>query len=273
MKSILLFVSLFLSLLVQAQDTIVIDSVAFNQQKELKKDFSRFTSDQLGYIYLVNSDQIEKLNSSGEEMFIQSYKNMGDISMIDASQSLRTLLFYRDLTQILFVDNTLSVQGESIKLEKEGFPFVTLACASFMNNHFWIYSTDEFMIKRLDRQLGEMATSVNIAQLIGKELNPDFICESGEYVFLNDSELGILQFDLFGTYIRTIPVKNAFEFVVEDDKLMYLENDFLMVLSLRDFSLGKLELPLKGVKQFRKWKNKLYLTYEGGITIYSLDKR
>lgn len=257
----------------KAQDTIQIDSVKFTLQKQIENQYTNFTTDYLGFIYLWKDDKMMKLNSDGKELFRQSFKNMGDISMVDATQSLRTLLYYRDLTQLVFLDNSLSVQGESIKLEKEGFPFVTLACASFMNNHFWIYSTDEFMVKRLDKQLNEQATSVNIALLTGKELNPDFICEAGDYLFLHDPALGILQFDLFGTYIQTIPDIKTLNFQMEDDKIMYLDNGNLMIYSLKDFSLAKLDLPIENCKQFRKWENKLFLSVEKQLSIYLLEKR
>jgi len=254
-------------------DTIRIDSVNFVLEKEIEVKGNYFTTDQLGYIYLASTDKLSKYNSEGKLIFQQSYKSMGDISFVDATQSLRTLLFYRDLTQILFVDNTLSVQGESIKLEKEGFPFVTLACASFMNNHFWIYSTDEFMIKRLDKSLAEISTSGNMTQLTGKELNPDIILESGEHVYLHDTNQGILQFDLFGTYIQTLPIKTISHFQVEQNAVLYLEKEELMVYSLKDFSLAKMELPKLGVKQFRKVDNKLILSYEDRIEIYRLEKK
>lgn len=254
-------------------DTIRIDSVKFVLEKEIEVKGNYFTTDHLGFIYSAHSDQLSKYNSEGKLIFQQSYKSMGDISFVDATQSLRTLLFYRDLTQILFVDNTLSIQGESIKLEKEGFPFVTLACASFMNNHFWIYSTDEFMIKRLNKNLKVISTSGNITQLTDKEFNPDFISETGDHVYLHDSLQGILQFDLFGTYIQTILIKKVSYFQVEQNNILYLEDGNLMAYSLLDFSLAKMKLPKEGVKQFRKVENKMILSYEEGIEIYRLEKR
>jgi hypothetical protein len=254
-------------------DTLSIDSVKFVLHTEIEAKGNFFTTDQLGFIYLANTDELSKYDSEGKFKFRQSYKSMGDISSVDATQSLRTLLFYRDLTQILFVDNTLSIQGESIKLEKEGFPFVTLACASFMNNHFWIYSTDEFMIKRLDKNLNEISTSGNITQLIRKELNPDYLLESGEHVFLHDSIHGILQFDLFGTYIQTLPIKVVSSFQVVQNAILYLEDGNLMVYSLKDFSLAKMELPETGVKQFRKVDNKLILLLDDYLKIYQLEKK
>lgn len=274
MKYWLYIFSFFIATNAFAQtDTIRIDSVKFVMEKEIELKGNYFTTDQLGYIYSAQSDQLSKYNSEGKLMFQQSYKSMGDISFVDATQSLRTLLFYRDLTQILFVDNTLSIQGESIKLEREGFPFVTLACASFMNNHFWIYSTDEFMVKRLNKNLKEISTSGNLTQLIGKELNPDFLMEAGDHVYLHDSIQGIMQFDLFGTYIQTIPIKKISYFQVEQNAVLYLEEGNLMAYSLSDFSWAKMELPKADVKQFRKVDNKLILSYEDRIEIYRLEKK
>jgi regulator of replication initiation timing len=109
--------------------------------------------------------------------------------------------------------------------------------------------------------------------LTGKELNPDFIMESGDNVYLHDYSQGILQFDLFGTYIQTLPIKNSSNFQVEQNTILYLENGYLLAYSLKDFSLAKMELPHPDVKQFRKVDNKLILSYEEGIEIYRLQKK
>lgn len=272
-KSALIWISFLLAITLKAQDTIVIDSVKLELTKEIEQACDFFAVDQLGNIYLVNDDKIDKYNANGELIFSQSYKSLGEITSIDATQSLRTMLFYRDLTQIVFVDNTLSIQGESIKLEKEGLTFVTMACASFVNNHFWVYNTDDFTIKRLDKQLKLIASSGNLVQIIGKEISPEMILENGDKVYLYDDAVGIMVFDLFGTYIQTLPITGISSFQADGEHILYLEDNELMIYSTLNFLPAKLDLPIEGVNQILKVKNQLVLSNGKSIRIYKLSPK
>lgn len=269
MKYLLLFISFFFAHWGNSQsDTIVIDSVQLQLKKEISLKHDYFSLDNLGNIYVVNVDQVFKYNSNGELLFKQSFKNMGDITSIDASQSLRTLIYYRDLTQVVFADNTLSIQGESIKLERDQYEFTTLTCASFVNNQFWIYRTDEFIVERLDKQLNKIVSSPNIVQLLRKEINPNFLIEASDYLFLNDPEQGILIFDVFGAYVQTIPIKSLDRFQVIGNTILYLEGNDLMIYDYKNFSLATLKTELTSIKQAEKSGNELIVSDGEKISIY-----
>lgn len=270
MKYLLLFISLWISQWSFSQsDTIVIDSVQLQLKKEVILKHDYFSLDNLGNMYVVNVDQVFKYNPNGELLFKQSFKNLGDITSIDASQSLRTLIYYRDLTQVVFADNTLSVQGESIKLERDQYEFTTLTCASFVNNQFWIYRTDEFIVERLDKQLNKIVTSPNIVQLLRKEINPNFLLEANDYLFLNDPEQGIMIFDVFGAYVQTVPIKNLDRFQVIGNTIIYLDGSNLMLYDYKDFSLAILKTEITSIKQAEKSGNELIVSDGNKISIYT----
>ncbi len=271
MKYLLLLISfLGCKLGISQSDTIVIDSVQLQLKKEILLEHDYFSLDNLGNIYVVNVDQVFKYSSTGELLFKQSFKNMGDITSIDASQSLRTLIYYRDLTQVIFADNTLSVQGESIKLERDNYEFTTLTCASFVNNQFWIYRTDEFIVERLDKQLNKIVSSPNIVQLLQKSISPNFIIEANEYLFLNDPEQGIFIFDVFGAYLQTIPIKNLDRFQVIGTTILYHDGENLMIYDYQNFSIATLSTHLKEVQQVEKSGNELIVSDKKKIGIYTL---
>jgi hypothetical protein len=61
-------------------------------------------------------------------------KNLGDISFVDASNMLRILVFYKDFLQVVFLDNTLSANGETVSFDKIGFQQAQLVCSSHIGN-------------------------------------------------------------------------------------------------------------------------------------------
>src|SRR5437867_3559374 len=75
-----------------------------------KADF--FTTDNFGNTYLVKGEEIKKYSASGDLLKIYSNKTMGKITSIDASNSLRLLVFYKDFSSIIILDDLLSQNGD-----------------------------------------------------------------------------------------------------------------------------------------------------------------
>lgn len=226
------------------------------------------TTDNLGNCYVLNKDQITKFNAKGDSLSTQSYKWLGWISSMDASNGLRLLLFYRDLNQIAILDNTLSIQGEPVKLEKLGLQFARLVCQSPNNNSLWFYDTNEFSLKRFDHNFKLIRNSGNITQVTGQDLDPNFMTEYNNMLYLNNPESGILVFDQFGTYFKTIPVKGLDYFQVVDNFIFYLSGDQLMRYDMLSFEQREILLPIKKIKTFRIEGKQLYLLGEDGLGIY-----
>lgn len=228
------------------------------------------TTDPLGNLYLLQKDQVTKYNSKGDSLSSQSFNWLGTISTMDAGNGLRLLLFYRDLNQLVVLDNTLSMQGEPVKLEKLGLQFTRLVCQSANNNDLWVYDTDEFRLLRLNKNFGIIRNSGNITQITGHDLDPDYMTEYGNMLYLNDSRYGILVFDMFGTYYKTIPVKSLNYFQLVDNFIYFLQDNKLFRYNMRSFETASIPLPMKGIRSFRLEKKQLYLLGEKSVEIYTL---
>jgi len=63
--------------------------------------------DNLGDVYVLANQDIIKYKNGGQLYRLYSNKSLGNISRIDVSNPLKTLVFYRDLSRLVFIDNTI----------------------------------------------------------------------------------------------------------------------------------------------------------------------
>ena len=73
--------------------------------------------------------------------------------------------------------------------------------------------------------------------------NPDFMVEKDNAVYLNDPSIGIMVFDIFGNYSKTVPIKGLKKFQVFQDQIVYFENNRLNAYGLISLDLKSIQLP------------------------------
>ncbi len=120
----------------------------------------------------------------------------------------------------------------------------TLGCSS-VQNHFWFYDAMNFSLTRMNENLSQAATTGNLSQILRIDLNPNYMVEFANRVYLNNPESGILVFDIFGTYIKTIPVKGLKRFQVFETTVVYFVDNKLHRYNTRDYTETEIELPKK----------------------------
>jgi len=229
-----LFLCTLLSLpgLSQSQDTAGVTS--FELIRQLQVTGTSITSDYLGNVYAINDNEIAKYSSTGSLISSFSDKNAGTITSVDASNPLRVQVFYQDFGQIIYLDDVLSVIGSRISLLEQGLDQATLSCSSW-DDGIWLYDPQDFELKRLGSDLRLSHQSGNVNQLVGIEANPNFIIEKNNFVYLNNPLTGILVFDQFGTYYKTLPVIGIERFQVSADQVFYLQEGKLISYNMRMF--------------------------------------
>ncbi len=186
----------------------------------------KMTSDNLGNVYLIKDESIFKYDSLGVLQKTFSNKTFGAITSADATNALRIILFYKDFNRVVTLDNTLSENGEALTLETIGFPMTSIVAASH-DNGLWIYDMRNFELLRLNRNLEVEHRSGNLSQILGIDLQPNFMIEKDNRLFLNNPGTGILVFDVFGTYSKTIPVLHLKTFQVVDNSVVFYKDGIL----------------------------------------------
>ncbi len=145
-----------------------------------------------------------------------------------------------------------------------------LACSS-VQNHFWFYDAMKFALIRTDENFKEVSSTGNLAQILGIELNPTSMTEFANRLYLMNPSTGIMVFDIFGTYIKTIPVTGITDFQVFENEIAYLDKNTLIRYNTLLFELKEIELPYI-CKSAQIQKNSLILLTDQKILILEKPK-
>ena len=228
------------------------------------------TTDNLGNIYLLRKDELLKYNDQGVFLHSFSDKSLGTITNVDATNFLKILVFYRDFSKVVFLDNMLAPTNSPIHLQRLQLEQAVLAASSH-NNGMWIFDQASFQAIRLDQNLKITHQTGNLMQLLNIPLNPNFILESNNMLYINNPQTGILVFDVYGTYYKTIPVTGLERFQVIEDEIFYLKNKQLQNYNLKTLEEAKVEIPEQTPLQIRFEKKRLYILSPGFLSIYAID--
>lgn len=191
--------------------------------------------DGFGNIYVINNNEIVKYNALGILQKKFSTKRYGKIDFVDAMNPLKLIVYYKEFQQIMFLDNQLTPSSDIISIEKIGYEQTGLVCSS-TNNSFWIYDKQNNELVRFDAELKSIVKTGNLKRILDIDMKPDFMIERNNYLYLNCPNEGILVFDIYGTFYKTIPLKNLKEFNVINGDVFYFENHTLKQYQAQTFN-------------------------------------
>lgn len=268
MKVLTLFAALMLCSVAAAQapqDAVVIEGA-----------FDRFTTDELGNVYTLQGDELKLFDAKGKRLIRNSLKTFGSITHLDAFSSLKPMIFSRPQGMLAVLDNTLAVQGEPVDLNRSGFPQVTLACMS-VQNCFWFFDERLLQLTRVDNQLRTLSSTGRLDQLLGSTPRPVMMQEFDSWLYVCDPEQGVLVFDIFGGYAKTIPIIGTGSIEVRDGHILYLKDGVLHSYDLRSFAISMpitwlTSMKERGLRDARIERGALYALYADRIVIAPVDR-
>lgn len=214
----------------------------YQETRQMKVQGDYIRCDELGNIFLVNGHELIKYSSGGDILDTYSSLSAGDITFIDIHDPFKILLYYQPFGQIEFLDHTLSLAESTIDLNLMSLSMVTLACASYQGA-FWVYDPTNFELVRITQRLEISERSGNLQQVTGYSLDPNYMLERDNVLYLNDPATGILIFDKYGSYFKTIPVKGLTSFQVFNSRLIYTEGDQISIYDTQRNELSATTLP------------------------------
>ena len=208
----------------------------FSQSSMMIDKGENLTTDQFGNYYLVGQTEIKKYNRHSELQYTYSNNVLGEIATVDVFDPLKILVYFRDFTKVLVLDNMLAPTSNIIDLTELELEETSLVCRSY-NNSIWYYNPVKFELIRKGNDLITTNNSGNLATLLGKNIQPNFLVEYNNRVYLNDPVNGVLVFDIYGTYLKTIPLFNLNQFQVKDKYILYV-NEQSQIERYDFFTLG-----------------------------------
>jgi hypothetical protein len=243
-----------------------------NPDYTLEVKANAIVSDNLSNLYVIENDKFTKYDMKLKMQKEFSNKNFGNITTADVTNPLRPLLFYQEFGRVVFLDNTLSQNGEPIALEKLGYPLATLVASSY-DNSLWIYDQPSFELIRFNTALEITNRTGNLSQILGIDLQPNFILEKDNRLFVNNPKTGILVFDVFGTYIKTIPIDSLTNFQVADDQIIYFSEGMLSAWDITTTRITDYLEPIKPIAlNMRMERDAIFVQDSAKVTSYIRKK-
>jgi hypothetical protein len=246
--------------------------IKFELISEFSVSTNEFTTDNLNKIYLIDNNQVFKLNYTGDTLYTYSNKTLGNIAYLDVSNTLRPLLFFKENARIVVTDNTLSAQQRAYSLEDLDLYQAQLIATSLVDNGIWIYDQELFQLIKVNKGFDRIYESGNLEQILQKQrLKPTQILEHNDNVYMVCPNHGVLVFDIYGSYINTIPLLNVFEIQIENKIIYYQKEGSYYGYGLIDFEEVKIQLPTDSFEKVRVEKDRLIILSKNSISIYSIE--
>lgn len=167
----------------------------------------RWEVDKLGQVVIYNYKEIIKITSADTLFNRFSQMSLGPIHTIDVTNPMKILVFYKDAGRIVFLDNTLSPNGQIVDLIALGYDQAELACTSF-DNGLWIYDRLNFRLLRFNSNMQVTVEVPNLNQVLGGRAKDSLsfcrLSESNNRVYLQSSSGDVLVFDVYGTLLTNL---------------------------------------------------------------------
>lgn len=240
--------------------------------KKITGDIVDFTVDNLDNIYILNSrNQVKKLNSNGDSVGVfNDVKNYGKASLIDVSNPLKVLLYYRDFATVVVLDRFLNAVN-IIDLRKQNI-FQAKAIGQSYDNKIWVYDELESKLKKIDEEGKLLQETPDFRLLLGQAPSPIKIFDENKYVYLYDSAKGVYVFDYFGALRNNIQILQWKNFKVVGKYIFGSKADTLFRYEIASFNFDEWRMPEEIYKSssFNFTSTRLYALRKDGIYIYSI---
>ncbi len=244
----------------------------FKLIKVINGDIVDFTVDNLDNIYILNSrNRVYKFDANGDSVAVYNdVKKFGKATLIDVSNPLKVLLYYKDFSTVVILDRFLNIRN-TIDLRKQNI-FQAKAIGQSYDNKIWVYDELENKLKKIDEEGKLLLETPDFRLLLGQSPVFQKIFDENKYVYLYDSLKGVYVFDYYGTHRNNIMISRWQNFKVADKYIFGSRNDTLYRYEISTFQYDEWKMPeqIYQSRAFNFTSSRLYALKAERIDIYSL---
>lgn len=249
------------------------DDSLFRFLKKIEYPISSFTVDNLGELYVINTNnQLKKFNEKGDSIGVfNEVTKYGKLSYVEAQNPWKAILFYENFSTIVLLDKYLNVLG-SINLRNQNIFRVKAVTASY-DNKIWLYDEQDNKLKKIDDNGNLISESVDFRLLFDSVPSPQKIIDHDGFVYLYDPQKGIYVFDYYGSFKNKLTFLNWTDFSVIG-KTIYgfdKENLYKYTPPLPDVAKYKLPSDMQNNNSIKLANHKIYILKNQQLEIYSLQ--
>jgi hypothetical protein len=235
-------------------------------------DVVDFSVDNLDNVYVLTSkDQLKKYNANGDSVAVfNNVRKFGKVSMVDVSNPLKVLLYYKDFSTIVVLDRLLT-QRNTIDLRQQNI-FQVNAIGQSYDNNIWIYDEGDSKLKKVNEQGKPLFETSDFRLLFDQAPHVKNIFDQDGFVYLYDPAQNVFVFDYYGALRNKILIRGWHDFKVAGKFIFGINDDTLHRYEINTFRVDeeKLPGPLKYSLKVNFTSSRLYALKKDLLEIYSL---
>lgn len=258
----------------QTSDSVIVlnGNRSFQLQKHIPGSFSYLNVDVLGNLYLLQpNSRLVKYNSNGDSLAVfNEVRKYGTPTLIDVSNPLKTIVFYKSYGTVVVLDRFLS-QRSSLDLRKQQV-FMPACVANSYDNQLWIFDAQEFKLKKFSDDGTLLQESTDLRLMIDSMPAPTQLFDSENLVYCYDPVNGFFIFDYYGGWKNQLPFKNWQQVFVSGKQIYGIVDNELQAYSIGSLQLRHYPLPepIHNAISVLGRQGRLYVLTEAGVDIYGL---
>ena len=246
------------------------DSV-FIFKKSVAGNYTDFTVDNLGNLYVVTqTGQLKKLSPAGDSLAVfNNVRQFGKLYLIDVTNPLRVLLYFRDFGTVVILDRFLNSRA-TLDLRKSQL-FQVKAIGQSYDNNIWVFDELESKLKRVSEDGRILDQSTDFRLLFDSMPTPRYIVDQDRQVFLYDSAKGVYLFDYYGALKKRVRLTGWTDFTVIGNTLFGRDAGMLYRYEPGTLNLQQYAIPvaMQDARKIKITSANLYLLRENELEIYS----
>ncbi|HRN92759.1 MAG TPA: hypothetical protein PLE75_07620 [Ferruginibacter sp.] len=246
---------------------------AFQQVLQIPGNFSRMEVDALGHIYLLEQGLLKKYTATGDSLSVYNdVRRFGNPTIMDVSNPLKTLLFFKNFTTVVVLDRMLS-QRATLNLRKMQIFAARSACISY-DNEIWVLDEQDFKLKKINEN-GQLLLESNDLRLITDHaVKADQITDHNGFVYLYDKSFGFTILDRYGAFKGTLAFPGMHSLSFTSNSVYGFNNHEMSRLDLNLKISHPVALPqvFAQASSVRVVNPYIYLLTESGVSVYRLPE-
>jgi hypothetical protein len=237
----------------------------------LSEDIVDFTVDNLGNIYLLNSNnQLKKVDPKGDSLAVfNDVRRYGKIASVDATNPLKILVYYREFTTVIELDRFLNIVN-TIDLRKQNI-LQARAIGLAYDNNVWVFDELDARLKRIGDDGSLVDQTTDFRQLFDSVPDPAVIRDQGGYVYLYDPAKGVYIFDHYGALKSHLDLQGWQDFDVIGKNLLGRDDHDLYRYQPGTLDLQEQPIPgaYRDAIRIRITPTIVYVLKKTGLEVYS----
>ena len=249
-------------------------SITFTEMQTLRTipgTYTSFSVDNMDNIYLLSAtNQLKKLNHKGDSIAVfNDIKKFGEATLVDVSNPLKILLYYKNFATIVVLDGMLQ-QKNMIDLRRKNMFRVNAVGLSYDGN-IWVYDELEYALKKINDKGDVIFKTPDLRQVFDKTVAPVKIFDQNQYVYLYDPIQGIYVFDYYGTFKNKIDITGWQNLRIANNYVFGTDANNFYSYQIPVFKYGQTPMPqaFAGYRQIIRGNNFFYGLHAEGLDIIS----